>query len=325
MPQRIWITGGHGFVGRRLTGLLHARGAETLILERPRADVADEDGVARIALDHVDTVRNLLADWKPDAIVHLAAQSSGALSFRQPRETLRNNVESTLGLLEALRSAPEGTRARLLSVGSCEEYGPPAGDHELPLKEDQALRPTSPYAVSKAAQTLLCQQYRRAHGLDVLCVRAFTHSGPGQADHFVFSSWARQIAELERSGGGELAVGNLEVSRDVAHVDDVTRAYADLLDAEWKHDVVNVCRGVEVPLRTALDHLCARSRAPVTWRVDPDRLRPADVPRFVGDPSRLRSMVGWIPSTPIETTLDELLAWWRDRIEESVDAPSDSP
>lgn len=311
MPQRVWITGGHGFVGRRLTAELEARGALCWILERPDPEAAAEERVLRPRLDDAQEVGALLADTRPDAIVHLAAQSSGALSFRQPRETLRNNVESTLGILEALRGLD--ARPRLLSIGSCEEYGPPADDSELPLTEDQPLRPSNPYAVSKAAQTLLCRQYRQAHGLDVLSVRAFTHSGPGQADHFVFSSWARQIAELEAAGGGELAVGNLDVSRDVSHVGDVVRAYADLLDAEWTHDVVNVCRGVEVPLRGALDHLCRSARTPVTWRVDPARLRPADVPRFVGDPSRLRSLIGWIPSTPIETTLDELLAWWRDR------------
>ena len=325
MPQRVWITGGHGFVGRRLTAELAERGCEVWILERQFSDAEPEARVLRIALDDAEAVGEAMRRTRPDAIVHLAAQSSGALSHRLPRETLRNNVESTLGLLQATLAHDAGSRPRLLSIGSCEEYGPPAGDVELPLTEDQALRPSNPYAVSKAAQTLLCQQFRRAHGLDVLCVRAFTHSGPGQADHFVFSSWAKQIATLEVAGGGELAVGNLEVSRDVAHVDDVARAYADLLDVRWEHDVVNVCRGIEVPLRAALDHLCSRARADVGWRVDPARLRPGDVPRFVGDPSRLHSMIGWIPSTPIETTLDELLSWWRGRTSGPIPAPEDSP
>lgn len=325
MPKTVWITGGHGFVGRRLTERLAARGAEVWVLERQFGEVEPEDHVLRIALNDPEAVGEALARTRPRAIVHLAAQSSGALSHQLPRETLRNNLESTLGLLQAILAHDADSRPRLLSIGSCEEYGPPRGDDELPLTEEQTLRPSNPYAVSKAAQTLLCQQYRRAHGLDVLCARSFTHSGPGQADHFVFSSWAKQIAELEVRGGGELLVGNLEVSRDVSHVDDVTRAYADLLEVPWDEDAVNVCRGVEVPLRSALDHLCSRARAEIGWRVDPARLRPGDVPRFVGDPSRLRSMIGWVPSTPIETTLDELLEWWRRQVGAPTSTPGDTP
>ena len=314
--RRVWITGGHGFVGRVLATELAGRSVEVWTLERPdSANEDDDDHTLRIALDDAEAVANALAETSPDAVVHLAAQSSGGLSFRIPRETLRNNVEATLGILEGIVARPAGARPRLLSIGSCEEYGAPTDDSELPLTEDQPLRPGSPYAVSKAAQTLLCQQYRRAHDLDLLAVRAFTHTGPGQTDRFVFGSWAKQIAELERDGGGTLAVGNLEVSRDVSHVADVARAYADLLDVDWEHDVVNVCSGREIPLRRALDHLCGAARTPVAWEVDPSRLRPNDVPRFAGDPSRLLSMIGWIPSTPVETALDGLLDWWRARID----------
>lgn len=322
--QRVWITGGHGFVGRTLARELTGRALAVWTVERGPARPDDDDQTLRIPLAEDGVVARALTDIRPDAIVHLAAQSSGGASFRIPRETLRNNVESTLGLLEAILSLPAGERPRLLSVGSCEEYGAPNGDGELPLTEDQPLRPGNPYAVSKAAQTLLCQQYRRAHGLDVLAVRSFTHTGPGQSDRFVFGSWARQIAELERAGGGVLAVGNLDVSRDVSHVGDVARAYADLLTVDWPHDVVNLCRGEATALRTVLDHLCSVALAPVDWQVDPARLRPGDVPLFVGDPSRLRSMIGWIPSTPVETALNELLQWWRERIGDSPSSPTTS-
>lgn len=320
--RRVWITGGHGFVGRTLTRELSARGLEVWILEHGPARPDDDDHTLRVPLAEDAVVAGALADTRPDAIIHLAAQSSGGASFRIPRETLRNNVESTLGVLEAILARPTGERPRLLSVGSCEEYGAPNGDDELPLTEHQPLRPGNPYAVSKAAQTLLCQQYRRAHGLDVLSARSFTHTGPGQSDRFVFGSWAKQIAELERSGGGTLAVGNLDVSRDVSHVRDVARAYADLLTVDWPHDVVNLCRGEATALRSALDHLCRVARAPIDWKVDPARLRPGDVPLFVGDPSRLRSMIGWVPSTPVEAALDELLQWWREQVDGSSSSPT---
>jgi GDP-4-dehydro-6-deoxy-D-mannose reductase len=308
----IWITGGRGFVGRHLAQLLDDRGHEVVILDRTQ----DGDAYPSLALDLSDaeSVTGALNSSRPRAVVHLAAQSSGALSFREPGNTLRNNLDITLGLLEGMRGQDEGQRPRLLSVGSCEEYGAPASDDELPLGEAQPLRPANPYAVSKAAQTLLCQQYRRAHGLEIMCTRSFTHTGPGQRDCFAWSSFAKQIAALERVGGGELAVGNLEPSRDLSDVRDVARAYADLLEVEWKTDVVNVCSGREIVLGDALDLLRGLAHCDVTVRTDPARLRPHDVLRFVGDPSRLRELVGWVPSTPIERTLADLLDDWRERL-----------
>ncbi len=311
--KRVWITGGRGFAGRHLRAELESRGVRCRILDRVDAPVGDEAASLRLDLAEWTEVAAALDAEPADAIVHLAAQSSGARSLQSPRETLRNNVESTLGLLEALRRRPPTKRPRMISVGSCEEYGAPE-DGELPLREDHPLRPRNPYAVSKAAQTLLVQQYRRAHGLDLLAVRAFTHTGPGQSDRFVLGSWARQIAALEADGGGVLHVGNLAVSRDFSDVREVVRAYADLLEVEWPEDVVQICSGRETPLREALDHLLARARAPIRVEVDPARLRPADVPRFVGDPSRLREWLGWVPSWPLARTLDDLLEEARRRV-----------
>lgn len=314
--RKVWITGGRGFVGSTLARLLVERGDQVWLLDRhpQRGPALEGTESLDCALDDASAVAAALRTTRPQAVVHLAAQSSGGQSFSIPGETLRNNIESTLGLLEALRSLDGAPHPRFLSVGSCEEYGAPVHDHELPLQEDQPLRPGSPYAVSKAAQTLLVQQYRRAHGLDALAVRSFTHTGPGQTDRFVFGSWARQVAELERTGGGVIHVGNLEVSRDVSDVRDVARAYSDLLDVDWTHDVVNVCSGREFALRTALDLLCGASTAAIRAEVDPARLRPNDAPRMVGDPARLRSMIGWIPSTPFETTLTDLLEAWRHEL-----------
>ena len=314
--RKVWITGGRGFVGRTLARTLTERGDQVWILDRTPRDETESAGSRSLAcaLDDSAAVAAAMRTTQPDAVVHLAAQSSGGQSFSIPLHTLRNNVESTLGLLEAIRSLEVATRPRLLSVGSCEEYGAPAHESELPLREDQPLRPGSPYAVSKAAQTLLVQQYRRAHGLDALAVRSFTHTGPGQTDRFVFGSWARQVAVLERAGGGVMRVGNVEVSRDVSDVRDVARAYSDLLDTAWEHDVVNVCSGREFALRTALELLCGASSATIRAEVDPARLRPNDAPRMVGDPARLRSMIGWIPSTPIETTWKDLLEGWRHEL-----------
>lgn len=305
----VWVTGGNGFTGRHLRRELERRGRRVLSIDRD----TDDDTTLELDLADVAAVRAELESRGPAAVLHLAAQSSGRVSLDEPVETLRNNLSITHGLLEAIRLLDEDRRPRLISIGSCEEYGFVAHEDELPLREDQPLRPSNPYAVSKAAQTLLCQQYRRTWGLPVLAVRAFTHTGPGQSDRFVFSSWARQIAAIERDGG-HLRVGNLAVSRDVSDVRDVARAYADLLACPWPVDSVNVCSGRETRLEDALELLRSASSAAIEVEVDPALLRPADVPRFVGDPTRLREMTGWVPSTPLEQTLSDLLEDWRARL-----------
>jgi len=307
----IWVTGGRGFAGRYLCRELVSRGYETVVIDRSN-DPDDQGTRSRhLELSDVAAIHSALIEDSPESIVHLAAQSSGAASFVDPGLTLRNNLDITLGILQALRELGDDA-PRLLSAGSCEEYGPPA-EGDLPLQESQPLRPSNPYAVSKAAQTLLCQQYRRAHGLRILCTRSFTHTGPGQRPDFVWSSFASQVAELERRGGGTLRVGNLDVSRDLSDVRDIARAYADLLDVEWPHDVVNLCSGREVILREALGWMLDAATCDIDVQVDPARLRPVDVHRFVGDPARLREMIGWVPSMPIATTLHELLEDWRLR------------
>jgi GDP-4-dehydro-6-deoxy-D-mannose reductase len=308
-PDPVWVTGGSGFTGGHLRRELERRGHAVLNIDR-RGGGTD---YLNLDLANAADVLAALNARRPTTILHLAAQSSGRLSLDQPVETMQNNISTTQGLLEAIRSMPPETRPRLLAVGSCEEYGFVAHEDELPLGEDQPLRPSNPYAVSKAAQTLLCQQYRRTWGLEVLAIRAFTHTGPGQDDRFVFSSWARQIAEIER-GGGKLQIGNLAVSRDISDVRDVAREYADLVGIDWPYDVVNLCSGRETSLEEVLELLRESSTAEIAVEVDPARLRPADVPRFVGNPSRLRELTGWVPSTPLKSTLADLLEDWRTRL-----------
>jgi len=231
---------------------------------------------------------------------------------------MRINVEGTASLLESIRRVSgEAPPPRLLSVGSCEEYGAPDGQSEGPITEQHPLRPASPYAVSKAAQTLLCLQYQRAYALPIVCTRSFTHTGPGQTDRFVFSSFARQIAELERvdsPAAGRLKVGNLEAIRDVSDVRDVVRAYADLLERAPSGTVVNVCSGSGLRIRDGLDLLLGRATRAIEVEVDPARLRPLDVPVFVGDPTHLRATIGWTPGMSIASTLDDLLDWWREEL-----------
>jgi GDP-4-dehydro-6-deoxy-D-mannose reductase len=202
----------------------------------------------------------------------------------------------------------------VLVVGSAEEYGP-VSEAELPIREDAPLRPASPYAVSKVAQGALARLYGPAGGMRVVLTRTFHHTGPGRGEAFAESSFARQIAEIEHGlRPPVIEVGNLDAVRDFSDVRDVVRAYLLLLEKGEAGEAYNVCSGRGLRIREVLDLLLASSSARVEVRVDQERLRPADVPAQVGDPSRLRAATSWEPRIPIEETLRDLLSDWRARV-----------
>ncbi len=315
--MRVLVTGIGGFVGGHLAEFLRAErpAVEVYGLERPRgaASAAEVSG-ARIVhadLDDRASVDAALAPLELDAVVHLAGQSSVGQSWTDPGATLRTNVMGLVHLAHALhrRGAP-----RLLVVGSADEYGPvPVG--AAPIREDAPLRPASPYAVSKAAQGLLALQHGGSGGLPVIVTRTFPHTGPRRGDAFAESSFARQIAEIEAGRTpAVLRVGNLEAVRDFTDVRDVVRAYWGLVEHGRPGEVYNVCSGRGLRIRDVLERLLALANVSVTVAVDPERLRPSDVPSLVGDRSKLTAATGWEPLVPLDTTLMDLLNDWRARV-----------
>jgi GDP-4-dehydro-6-deoxy-D-mannose reductase len=181
----------------------------------------------------------------------------------------------------------------------------------VPIDETTPLRPRSPYARTKAAAEMLGQQ-AADRGLDVIRVRAFNHTGAGQPDHFVVSSFARQVAGI-RLGQREpiMRVGNLESVRDFLHVDDVLRAYRALLEPSVPADVYNIASGRSTRIQQILDRLIAIAGIDPRVERDPERWRETDW--LVGDASRLRSATGWQPEIPLESILRELYEDWLEK------------
>jgi len=310
--RRVLVTGASGFVADHLSRALHEAGAEPWGTDRTGTVPAARAGSFRGGVDIADTdaVRDVLAWAAPDAVVHLAGQSSAARSFEAPEETFRANLLGTWNVLEAVRRV--APRARVLVIGSGECYGPqPAGSRTA---EDAPIAPVSPYALSKAAADSLAEAHARAHDLDVVRVRAFSHTGPGQDARFVLPGWAQQIVAIERGAAPPvLSVGNLEVVRDITDVRDVAAAYVALLERGVRGRAYNVCRGEGASLAELASELCRRARVPVAIAPDPLRMRPADVPWLVGDPARIAADTGWRPDRPLARTLDDVLDDWRAR------------
>ena len=319
MALRVLITGITGFVGSHLAEYALERGVEVWGSCRWRSKTENIDhmreklNLVECDLRDLSSVQHLVEKAAPDYIVHLAAQSFVASSWHTPAETLHTNSVSQVNLLEAIRPR-KADAPRFIAIGSSEEYGLVRED-EVPITETNPLRPLSPYAVSKVTQDLMGYQYFQSYGMPIIRTRAFNHEGPRRGDGFVTSNFARQIAEIEAGlRPPVIHVGNLEARRDYSDVRDIVRGYWRLLEAGTPGEVYNLCSGRQWAIRDVLEFLLDRSRVrDIKVEVDPNRLRPSDVPLLLGDPSKIKRAVGWEATTPFEQTLDDLLDYWRGR------------
>jgi GDP-4-dehydro-6-deoxy-D-mannose reductase len=313
---RALITGVGGFDGSHLSDyLLSETDWRVLGCVLPGWDCSHLDRrITCIEMDLRDreAVRAMLERVAPDVIFHLAAQAFVPVSWQDPWDTLENNIRAEANILDGLVKL--GAKPRVMVVGSNEEYGL-VRPHELPLREDNPLRPSNPYAVSKMAQDFLGLSYFLSHGLPVVRVRPFNHIGPRQSEGFVAPAFARQIALIE-VGRQEPAVrvGNLDVQRDFTDVRDVVRAYYLVVTQGQAGEVYNIGSGRPRAVKTLLETLLSLSAVQIRVEFDPERMRPSDTPVAYCDASKLRAATGWEPIIPFEQTLRDVLDDWRVRI-----------
>jgi GDP-4-dehydro-6-deoxy-D-mannose reductase len=300
--MRAVVTGGLGFVGRHLVEHLHAAGDEVITVDRSGDDPVDITDAA--------AVHAAITGAAPDAVYHLAGWADVGASWRDPVGVLRVNAEGTLHVLRACEAAEVH---RVVAVASADVYGI-VTEAELPLTELSPLRPTSPYAASKAAADALALQAFLGHGLGVIRVRPFNHLGPGQSEQFVAPALAARIARAERDSTDTIPVGNLTARRDVTDVRDVVRAYRLLVERGEPGEVYNLCSGRDTSIQQLADLLVALADRPITLAPDPGLLRPVDLPVLRGDASKLRAATGWAPEIPLEQTLADLLDDMRTRV-----------
>lgn len=301
------VIGAGGFVGGYLVRCLAESGlhvgATKLPDERiriPQCDVFD------LELGSEAAIRNLLLAERPAQIYHLAAQSSVAVSWKDPQLTIDVNIKGTLHLLDAIRSI-EGYQPRILLVGSGEEYGY-LREGACPISEEEALHPGNPYAMTKACQNMLGSIYARAYGMQIVMVRAFNHIGVGQSPQFVAADFALQIAEMEAGFRPPvIEVGNLTAMRDFSDVRDVVRAYQLLMERGRIGETYNVGSGHAISIQALLEQLLELSTEQIQVRQDPARMRPSDVPVIEADVTKLRQDTGWMPEYTLEHTLREML------------------
>lgn len=312
--MRALISGGTGFVGGHLAAALLADEHEVFLFGRETSEIAAPDPRLRFFegdIRDAGTVHRLVSDVRPDQIYHLAAISSVPLAARNPWLTFEINVGGTLNLLEAaVQAAPA---ARILNVSTGQVYGAPSRSGVL-WSEDAPVRPTTPYATSKAMAELLIGQYGATSGIHVVTARSFNHIGAGQLPEFVLASFAQQFASIEAGlAPPVLRVGNVDVERDFTDVRDVVRAYRLLLDHGKRGGVYNVCSGRTRPLSEAIDILRRLTSKSVEIEAEASRSRGNDLRVVGGNPAKLQAETGWSPMIPFETSLRDVLDYWRSR------------
>ena len=224
---------------------------------------------------------------------------------------VNNNIVATLNILEALRAA-NYRRTKILLACSSEEYGL-VSEKDIPIKEETALAPVSPYGVSKATIDMFGFQYYKSYGLNVIRIRAFNHTGPRRDEIYALSSFAKQIAEIEKGvREPSIYVGNLNSIRDYTDVRDIVRGYELAMEHCEPGDVYNICSSKGYKIKDLLDMLITLSKCDIKIVYDEERMRPYDLPIIVGDNSKFSKATLWSPQIDIEHTLQDLLNYWRN-------------
>jgi len=318
---RCLITGITGFSGSHLAEYCLNQGYEVFGLTRGRYHqynfinhIKNQITLIGGDLSDFNSMRKLLENSEPDIIFHLGAMTSVPISWRAPKLTIDSNTLGTLNLLESIRKSKYNPK--ILNIGTSEEYGL-VYPNEVPIKEENPLRPLSPYAVSKIASDLLGYQYHQSYGLKIIRVRPFNIVGTRGGREIVTAEFAYQLIEIENGiRNSYIRVGNLNSIRDFNDVRDIIRAY-DLAIKKCDYGTVyNICSQSGITIRELLNKMISLSyvinKKKIRIEGEDKRMRPSDVENLIGDSTKFRKKTGWKPEISLEKSLQDVIEYWRE-------------
>jgi len=317
MKGRILVTGGHGFVGRGLIPALKRAFPAAALYSTSRRQQAALDQVQHVVCDLTDreSVLRLVNEVQPSCIINLAAISHIPTAMAAPELTWQTNLQGTLNLLDALVETK--FECVFLQVGSGDCYGHAFVGGQA-LTEATPFEPLNPYAASKAAADLAAYSYTPHKHIKIIRARPFNHTAAGQSSEFVVSAFAEQIARIEAGLQPAIVkVGNLEAQRCFLHLDDVISAYIELLrkqDDIVSGEAFNIVSESAVPMSKVLEGLVALSSRDITIAIDPERVRPVDIPVALGSADKLSRLSAWQPAHDLHFILSDVLSYWRDSV-----------
>ncbi|NCO12514.1 MAG: GDP-mannose 4,6 dehydratase [Candidatus Pacebacteria bacterium CG_4_10_14_3_um_filter_34_15] len=311
---KILITGGTGFAGSHLVEALLAHGYEDIHVTSFSGSsefmekLINKDNIHQLDLTNRQDTESLIKELQPTQIYHLASFAYVGKSFEKAEELLNNNISLQLNLLKAVKEfAPN---ARLLVIGSAEEYGVSLSDDEIPCDEDHKFRPINPYAVSKITQDMLAYVYYISFNLDIVTVRPFNHIGERQTSDFAIPAFTNQVVAIERGEQEKLLVGDLDAIRDFTDVKDMVEAYIVVMNNGQKGEVYNIGSGIGVRMSDVVQKLVSLSTKEIIIEEDKSRLRPHDIPKMIVNNDKIKSL-GWSPKISLDDSLARIIEFAR--------------
>ncbi len=322
--MNILITGGTGFVGSHMIDYILDNETDVKIYATKRwmedtknVDHINDDRFEFVDCDLLDgmSVKRAVEISKPDKVFHFAAQSFPEVSFKIPVITLQTNVIGTTHLLESIKESDYNPV--IVSISSSEVYGNPE-EHEIPITEDNPIRPANPYSISKVGHDLMSQYYHNAYGLKIITTRMFSHEGARRGKQFALSSFAYQIVKNEKipfyDYDCEIRHGNLNSVRTYNHIEDAIRAYWLCSESQRYGEVYNIGGDYTCTVGDALDMLISKSTISdaLVKVLDPDRVRPTDITLQIPSSEKFKKHFGWKPEKDLTHICDDLLNYWRE-------------
>jgi GDP-4-dehydro-6-deoxy-D-mannose reductase len=306
--MRSLITGAGGFVGRYLVDHLRQNGARDILATVISKEEGRHLDCQKAVFDIRDpnAVAQLIKEYAPQVIYHLAAMSFVPEAEENFQNALAINVGGTESLCKAcaqLSAAP-----KFVFISSGEIYGRSVSEG-LPLTEKSSLKPNNNYSATKVMAEVIVEKYAAGGAVNPVILRPFNHTGAGQSDRFVISSFAKQIANIKLGRQPPIIkVGNIEVQRDFSDVRDVVAAYA--LAAARGRGVYNVSSGRPVALRDVLKILSELAGVSPDIQVDPARLRGKEVPEIYSSSEKIEGELDWKRKYTLKDTLSSVLDYW---------------
>ena len=304
--KKALITGSQGFVGYYLRRELEQNGYDVTGL-----DIQAGAKTVQADLLNPEQMKAVVAECRPDIVIHLAGQANVGLSWKIPQKTVEINLVGAINLMEAVRAYDPAVR--MVMVGSSDQYGN-LGEAGKLVSETLVTKPQTPYAVSKQAQEEMARVYVRAYGMNICMTRSFNHGGAGQKEGFIIPDFSAGIVRVEKGEQEKLRVGNLTAKRDFTHVKDVVRAYRLIAEKGQPGEVYNVGSGTVHSAQEILDGLRAMAKCEIPVEQDPAKMRPSDTPIICCDHSKLTEHTGWEPQRELNVILEDTLIYYREII-----------
>jgi GDP-4-dehydro-6-deoxy-D-mannose reductase len=311
--KRILITGGTGFVASHLVEELYSRGERDLHITSYRDDgefvkkFVDPSNIHQINLTDYQATQDLIREIQPDEIYHLASLANVGDSFEKRKFILEMNTSLQLNLLEAIKEYAPNSKMLHVSTALMYEASSEA------INEKSQLGPDNPYALSKLIQDMMAHTFVKSEKLNIVRVRPFNHIGERQTLGFVVADLAAAIAKVEKGQQDYISVGNLDSVRDFSDVKDIVSSYILLMEKGQSGEVYNVGSGASHSIKEILDLLVSMAKKEIKVLVDPNKIRPVDLPYLVCDNEKILNL-GYAPEHELNETLERILNYWRENI-----------